>query len=425
MTIEETLAYIHSTCWKGSVPGLSRSFALLEAMGNPQNRLKFVHIAGTNGKGSTAAMVASVLTAAGYRTGLYTSPFIHCFHERMQVDGVQISDQDLIETTQFVRPLAEAMEDTPTEFELVSAIAFAFFARQNCEIVVLEVGMGGALDSTNVILPPEVAVICNIGLDHTDYLGNTLEAVASAKAGIIKAGCPVVLYQTQPSVRTVFQAQCDQVGATLYDTDFSAIRPISQDLSGQVFDCGGYQAIQLPLLGVHQQHNCTVALKILEILSAKGYNLPESIIRQGLSQTKWPGRFEVLQKSPLFLVDGGHNPQCIEALVENIRTYLPGQKLIVLTGVMADKDFGAMYEDVAPYVGHFVTVTPDNPRAMKADALADYLTRFPCPTTACESVAEGVKTALSLAGTDGTVLTYGSLYMLGEVQAAVESSTAK
>ncbi|MFI3313970.1 MAG: folylpolyglutamate synthase/dihydrofolate synthase family protein [Eubacteriales bacterium] len=421
MTIEESLAYIHSTCWKGSVPGLSRSIALLEAMGNPQNQLKFVHVAGTNGKGSTAAMVASVLQTAGYRTGLYTSPYIHRFHERMQVNGQQISDDDLIAVTEFVKPFAQAMEDSPTEFELVSAIAFGFFARQNCDIVVLEVGMGGELDSTNVILPPEVAVICNIGLDHTDFLGNTLEEVASAKAGIIKAGCPVVVYETTESVRAVFQAKCDQVGATLYDTDFSKIVPISQDLSGQIFDCGDYKGLELPLLGIHQQHNCTVALKILEILASKGYNLPEATIRQGLSQTKWPGRFEVLGQDPLFLVDGGHNPQCIEALVENIRTYLQGQELVVLTGVMADKDFGAMYEDVAPYVRHFVTVTPDNPRAMQAQELADYLNRFSCPTTACDTVADGVKTAMDLAGTTGVVLTYGSLYMLGEVQLAVDT----
>ena len=200
MTVQEALTYIHSVCWKGSVPGLERTRELLERMGNPEKSLRFVHIAGTNGKGSTAAMTASILRQAGYKTGLYTSPYILRFHERMQVDGVEISDEELADVTEFVRPHAEAMADHPTEFELVSCIAFEYFKRKCCDIVVLEVGMGGELDSTNVIDTPEVAVITNIGLDHTEYLGDTLEKVASAKAGIIKKGGTAVLYRSTPSV---------------------------------------------------------------------------------------------------------------------------------------------------------------------------------------------------------------------------------
>ena len=186
MNAQQAIEYIHSVCWKGSVPGLSRTFELLEKMGNPQKKLKFVHIAGTNGKGSTAAMTASILRKAGYCTGLYTSPYIYTFHERMQVDGQMITDEELVAITEFVKPLAESMDDTPTEFELVTCIGFEFFKRRGCDIVVLEVGMGGALDSTNVISTPEVAVITNIGLDHTDYLGSTLEEIALTKAGEIK-----------------------------------------------------------------------------------------------------------------------------------------------------------------------------------------------------------------------------------------------
>ena len=203
MTYQEALSYIHSVCWKGSVPGLSRTRELLERIGNPQNQLKFIHIAGTNGKGSTAAMLASVFRAAGYCTGLYTSPFILCFNERMQVNGEMISDEELAEITEFVRPHAEAMQDHPTEFELVTVIAMEYFKRHKCDIVSLEVGLGGELDSTNVISTPEASVICNIGLDHTEILGDTLEKIASAKAGIIKGG-DAVIYRGKESVEQVF-----------------------------------------------------------------------------------------------------------------------------------------------------------------------------------------------------------------------------
>ena len=236
MNYDEALTYIHSVCWKGTIPGLSRTRELLKRMGNPERKLKFVHIAGTNGKGSTAAMTASILRKAGYRTGLYTSPFLFRFNERMNVDGLDIADQELAEITEFVKPHAEAMAEHPTEFELVTAIAMEYFARHRCDIVVLEVGLGGALDSTNVIDPPEVAVICNIGLDHTEILGNTLEEVASAKAGIIKPGCQVALYQEAPSVDAVFEAACKEQGAKLHRADFDAIVPVSHGFDGQVFD---------------------------------------------------------------------------------------------------------------------------------------------------------------------------------------------
>ena len=223
MTAAEAIEYIHSVYWKGSIPGLSRTFELLEKMGDPQKQLKFVHIAGTNGKGSTAAMTASILRKAGYRTGLYTSPYIYTFHERMQVDGEMISDEELVAITRFVKPLADSMVESPTEFELVSCIAFEFFKRRGCDIVVLEVGMGGALDSTNVIPTPEVAVITNIGLDHTDFLGSTLEEIAQTKAGIIKEGGHAVLYPSDPAVVQVVEEICAQRNVELKTADFSSI----------------------------------------------------------------------------------------------------------------------------------------------------------------------------------------------------------
>ena len=426
MNVSEALSYIHSVCWKGSIPGLSRTRELLAKMGNPEKKLRFVHIAGTNGKGSTAAMLAAILRQAGYVTGLYTSPYIIKFHERMQVNGEMISDEELCAITEYIRPLAESMTESPTEFELVTCIAMEYFVRRGCQIVVMEVGMGGELDSTNVIAAPEASVICNIGLDHTEVLGDTLEKIASAKAGIIKPGCPAVIYRAAPSVEAVFEEKCRAVGSELHKADFDAIRLHTHDLTGQVFDFGRFQDLHLPLLGEHQLKNAAVVLTTADVLKARGWAITDENIRQGLATVRWPGRFELLRKDPLFIVDGGHNPQCIEALVQNIRQYLAGRPLTVLTGVLADKDYHCMYADVArQFAARFVTVTPPNPRALDAQALAEYLRQFGKPVTACNSVDAGVREAIRQAGPDGVVLAYGSLYMVGDIEAAVLSVSKK
>ena len=417
MTYQEALTYIHSVCWKGSVPGLSRTRELLGRIGNPQNKLKFVHIAGTNGKGSTAAMLASVFRSAGYRTGLYTSPFLLCFNERMQVDGEMISDEELAEITEFVRPHAEAMADHPTEFELVTVIAMEYFMRHGCDIVSLEVGLGGELDSTNVISTPEAAVICNIGLDHTEVLGDTLEKIASAKAGIIKGG-DVVIYRGSQSVERVFEDACKKTGARLHRADFDGICLKRADFSGQVFDLGARKALELPLLGEHQLKNAAVVVAAVDALTAKGWRISEAQLRRGLKQVCWPGRFELLRREPVFFVDGGHNPQCMAALAKNLEQYLSGRRLIALTGVMADKDYFDMYRLMEPYFSAFVTVTPDNPRALPAQELAKMLERFGKPVTACASVEEGVRTAIAMASGSDAVVAFGSLYMVGDIRTA-------
>ena len=418
MTPEEALSYIHSVCWKGSIPGLSRTRELLEKMGNPQNQLQFVHIAGTNGKGSTAAMTASILRKAGYRTGLYTSPYIFRFHERMQVDGQCISDEELAEITEFVKPLAESMEDHPTEFELVTCIAMEYFKRHHCDVVSLEVGMGGELDSTNVIQSPLVAVLTNIGLDHTEFLGDTLEKICETKSKIIKPGTIAVTYREKPSVEAVIEARCREVGARWMPADFDAIHLISASLEGQIFDWGPYEKLHLPLLGQHQLYNAAVVLTIVNALREKGLAISDEAVRTGIASVSWPGRFELVARNPLFIVDGGHNPQCIEALVNNVRDYLNGRTLTILTGVLADKDYSDMYADMAQYAACFVTVTPPNPRALEAKDLAAYLSRYGKPVQAAETVEAGVALAKELAGPEGVVLAYGSLYMVGDIEAA-------
>ncbi|MCQ2419310.1 MAG: bifunctional folylpolyglutamate synthase/dihydrofolate synthase [Clostridia bacterium] len=416
MTGFDAINYIHSYGWRGSIPGLSRTFELLHRIGDPQKKTKFIHIVGTNGKGSTAAMLASVLQKAGYVTGLYTSPYILTFHERMQVNGEMISDDELGQITEFVMPHAEAMEDHATEFELVTTIALEYFARHHCDIVVLEAGMGGEMDSTNVIDSPEIAVFTNIGLDHTEYLGDTMEKIAKTKAGILKQGSDAVCYRGTPSVETVLEAACAEKNIPLHKADFDSIVSKTHGLEGQTFDFGRRKNLFLPLLGDHQLYNAAVVLTTLDVLKTRGWRITEENIHEGLRKVRWPGRFEVIRREPLFIVDGGHNPQCMEALAQNIRQYLNGRDLTVLTGVLRDKDYTDMYRLVAPFAARFVTVTPPNPRALTAEELAEELKLFAKPIETVGDVRQGVRRAISLAGKDGVVLAFGSLYMVGDIR---------
>ncbi len=421
MTLDEALEYIHSNYWNGGTFGLGRTRELLDKMGHPEKDLKFIHIAGTNGKGSTASMSASVLRQAGYCVGLYTSPYIFRFNERMQVNGECISDEEVISLVEELKPLAQSMTSEPSEFEFVTCMAFAYFKRHNCDIVCLEVGLGGEFDSTNVIDPPVAAVITNIGLDHTELLGDTLEQIAETKSKIIKTGCQVITYGEPETVEAVFDARCREVGAHWTRADFDSLYLRSASLDGQVFDWGKFEALELPLLGQHQLKNAAVVLTLMGVLQEKGWHITDENLRRGLASVFWPGRFELVARDPLFIVDGGHNPQCIEALVRNVRDYLDGRKLVILTGVLGDKDYHAMYKDMAPFASRFITVTPDNPRAMSAQDLKAYLEQFGKPITACDDVPAAVRLAKEHAGKDGVVLAYGSLYMVGDIEIAARA----
>lgn len=422
MNLEETLAYIHSNYWNGGTFGLDRMNQLLDLIGHPEKGLKFIHIAGTNGKGSTASMSANILQKAGYTVGLYTSPYIFRFHERMQVNGACIGDEELIEICAQIKEKADTLDSQPSEFELVTCIAFEYFKRHHCDIISLEVGLGGEYDATNTIESPEVAVLTNIGLDHTELLGDTLEKIATTKSKIVKPGCDCVTYREPASVEAVFEARCREVGARWTKADFDSLVPVSASLEGQVFHWGQYENLQLPLLGQHQLKNAATVLTIIEVLRQRGWSISDEAVREGLATVSWPGRFELVARDPLFIVDGGHNPQCIEALVNNVRDYLGGRKLVILSGVLRDKDFHQMYKDMVPFAGEIVTVTPNNPgRAMPAAELKSYLEQFGKPVTACDTIAEGVKLAKEKAGADGVVLAYGSLYMVGDIENAARA----
>ncbi len=423
MGYEETLQYIHAVQWRGQKPGLERIRALLECIGRPDRQLKFVHIGGTNGKGSTAAMVESVLRQAGYRTGLYTSPYINRFNERIRVNGVHISDEDLEQAVNVLRPFADSMEDLPSEFELITAVAMYFFARQKCDIVVLEVGLGGEFDATNVIDCPEVAVMTTISLDHTAVLGTTLSEIARTKAGIIKHGCEVVCYPPQPEAEKEIRAACVSASATCRVADFSTLHIGALRDGARCFDFAG-KTWQIPLLAKYQPCNAAVAIETVYVLQRRGWHVTEENIAQGLRNVAWQGRFELLSDSPVFVLDGSHNPQGIAATVESLQECFPDGRLILLMSVMADKDADAMLNAVVPLAKQVFTVTADNPRAMTAQQLAEKIRALGCDAVACDSVAQGVSLAVEEAKDGVPICALGTLYFSGEVRNALHETLA-
>ena len=406
--------YIEGTLWLGSRPGLDRVRELLRRLGDPQRGLKFVHVAGTNGKGSICALISCIFCAAGYRTGLYTSPYLWRFNERMRVCGEAVSDEALARIVTRVAEAAGSMDDDCTEFELITAAAFLWFAEEQCDIVVLEVGLGGRLDATNVIAAPECAVIANIGLDHTAILGDTVEKIAAEKAGIIKGGA-VVSYDQTESVAAVLREKCAQNGANLTFADFSAIEGLTDSREGQTFTYRG-SPYAIPLLGRHQLCNAATALTCVDALRRAGWDIPEEAVRRGLAAARWPARFEIVGERPYFVVDGGHNPQCVATTAEALERYFPKMRRVLLVGVLADKDWRAMMATLAPLADGFVTVTPLSERALSAEALAEALEVYRKPVICAGSIPEGVERARALAGTDGMVCSVGSLYMAGAVR---------
>ena len=434
MTYEQSLAYIHSTCWKGSRPGLSRTRELTDRLGRPQDSLKFIHVAGTNGKGSTSAMLAAILREAGYKVGLYTSPFILRFNERMRIDGQDIPDAELAELTELVKPHAEAMEDSPTEFELITAIALCYFAKHHCDYVVFEVGMGGRLDSTNIIDAETVvaSVITGIAMDHTAFLGDTPEKIAAEKAGIIKAGVPVVYGGNHPPVGEaspspeaiscgeVIRAKAAEMGAPYHETDHAKLANVRADLFGADFDFGARRGLHISLAGLYQPHNAANVLTVIDLLRDRGLEISEEAIRAGLASVYWPGRFEILSREPLIIADGGHNPEGIDAAIASVKEYFKDEKILLLTGVMADKDYAHMVARMGEVTARAFCVRPANDRALAADRYAESFRSIGIPAEGYATVAEGVAVASEVALREGkALLCLGSLYMYGEVRAAV------
>lgn len=441
----DPIAYINTPRWQASRLGLERIRELLERLGRPQDRLKFVHVAGTNGKGSICAYLASILNAAGHRTGMFTSPYIERFEERIRVNSAMISPDELRDVTLAVREHAEAMAeetgDHPTEFELMTAVALEHFARCGCDIVVLEVGLGGRLDSTNVIDAPEACVIARIGLDHTALLGNTLAAIAGEKAGIIKEGSAVVSWPQESEAMAVIEHAAAEHGCELRVPDFAqleegAIRWEDGASPFRSFSYREWTDLRTGILGSYQPQNATVALEVVSVLRGRGWRIPDEAVRAGVARTRWPGRFEIVEggSSPdgfAIVVDGGHNPQGARALADSLAEVFPGRKPVFVIGVLEDKDYPRMLEDVLPLGSAFVCVTPDNPRALPAHKLArairwtgqDLLGCSACvnPVVA-RDFEDAIRRARELADPDGLICAFGSLYSVAALKEAVRAT---
>lgn len=422
MNYNEALEYIHSVEWRGSRPGLSRTRELLERLGNPEKDMKFIHVAGTNGKGSTCAMLDSVLRAEGYRVGLYTSPYIVRFNERMQIGGEPISDSELAGLTGFIKPFAEAMEDKPTEFELITALAFLYFKRNGCDVVVLEVGMGGSFDSTNVIESPLVSVITGIALDHTSVLGNTVSEIALQKAGIIKRSRPVVYGGRDDEACAVIEAVASEKGACFTRTGLSGLAVRSMSVHGTVFDYGGFSDLRLSLAGEYQTDNAATVIETVCALNRNGFNVSENALRSGFASARWRARFELLSDSPAVVFDGSHNVQGITAAANSIKRYFGGEKVNILMGVLADKDYRDMAALLAPLAKRVFTVTPNSPRALSSDKLAKVFSEAGIPAVSYSSVEEGVGAAYRNSKDENIpLIMLGSLYAYNEVYSAFKT----
>ncbi len=462
-TTFDAVAYLNEPRWRTSRLGLERIRALMEALGHPERRLRFVHVAGTNGKGSTCAYLESVLRAAGHRVGMFTSPYIERFEERIQLDGVPISSDDLRSVTLAVRDAAEAVAaatgDHPTEFELMTAVAFTYFDQARCDIVVAEVGLGGRLDSTNMIERPEAAVVTRIGLDHTDVLGDTLAAVAGEKAGIVKPGSPVVSWPQEPEAMAVVEAAARKAGCELYVANFAEgeVLPLAGTI--RPFSYRG-ERYETALLGSYQPYNAMVALEAVQVLRERGWRLPQEAVRRGIAEARWPGRFEVLPlgrdavgmpgrqerdaagnsadagvppksgdaaaggaAGPVCIVDGGHNEQGAQALADSLRSVFPGRPVVFIMGVLADKDYPAMVRAVLPLAKAVVAVTPPNPRALSADDLVTCVRQLgeaaAVRATVAENYGDAAAQARAMAADDDVICAFGSLYAVSAAKEAL------
>ncbi len=409
MTGEEAVTWLEGQGWSQQRAGLGRMVSLLDALGNPQKACRYVHITGSNGKGSVAATVASVLRKCGYKTGLFTSPHLEDFRERVQVNGALIPADALGRLAGQVKDAAQRLNDPPSQFELTAAVGFLYFQESKCDIVVLEVGMGGALDATNAIDPPEAAVFTNITLEHTEYLGNTLEEIARTKAGILKPGCDAVC--DGGGAAGVIQGVCGERKVPFHGVDRDRLVPLEHTLRGQRFLWDG-RALTTPLLGGHQLQNAATALTTLEVLAARGWRIPWEAVVSGFRDVSWPARMEVLRQRPLFLLDGGHNPQCAQAAAQCFSEILD-KKVTFLLGFLADKDWKTMLSLLAPFAKSFLCVTPPSPRALPGEQLAAELTQKGCEAIFFPTIQGAVDAAQN---TDAVC--FGSLYLAGEVRRA-------
>jgi len=429
MKYEKAVEYMESLNRYGIVPGLSNIENLCEALDNPQEALKFVHIAGTNGKGSALAYISTVLKCAGYKVGRYVSPTIFEYRERIQVNNRSITKKALCEWVERIKEACDTLvkegKKHPTSFEAETALAFAYFKEQGCDIVVMECGMGGRQDATNIIRNTLVSVLVSISMDHMQYLGKTLEAIATEKTGIIKNGCPVVSVLQEEAAMQVIEAVAEERDCKLTVAQPAEVKKIRYGLEKQRFDYKNWKNLEITLAGNHQIENALLAIKVLEELDDLGYTVSEKALRKGLQETQWPGRFTVVGKKPYFIVDGAHNADAAKKLAETIEFYFTNRRIIFIMGVLRDKEYDRIIEQTHRFADQIITVaTPGNARAMSAYELATEVAKVHPEVTAVDSIEEAVEISYLLAGKDDVILAFGSLSFMGRLLTILEKRKA-
>lgn len=420
MNYQTAIEYIESLSQYGIVPGLDSIKELCKRVGDPQKDLSFVHIAGSNGKGSTLAYVSTILKCAGYKVGRYISPTIFDYRERIQVNHKPISQKTLISLVEEMKEVCETMVADglphPTPFEVETAMAFLYFKAQGCDIVVLETGMGGLMDATNLIENTKVAVLTSISMDHMQYLGNTLGKIAAQKAGIIKPGSVVVSLPQEDEAMESIQKQVAACNTSLVIANPTKAGKIRLGLEKQRFDYAGMKDLEITMAGSYQIENAVLATQVILELENCGFPVREAALRKGLKETEWQGRFTLLAKKPMFIVDGAHNEDAAVKLAKSIETYFPEKRIIYILGILRDKEYNRIIELTHGYADHILTVTPpNNKRAMSAYELATEVAKVHPSVTAVDSLEEAVEVSHLLAGKEDVIIAFGSLSYLGRL----------
>ncbi len=425
MNYEEARVYLAQVSKYGSVLGLENMKELLGRLGNPQDELKFIHISGTNGKGSLLAYLSAILSAAGYQTGRYLSPTLFSYRERIQINGESIEKEALARHTTAVAQAAEAMKKDgkgcPTVFEVETAVSFLYFKEKNCDIVVLETGFGGLLDATNIVQTTVLEVITPISLDHRAILGDTIREIAENKAGIIKPHTAVVSAVQEREAEEVLTAACKERDCRLSVVRLEDIREVRYGCERQSFSYGSWEKIEISLAGAYQIDNAALAVEAVEALRRMGYRLPEEVVRRGFLAASWKGRFTLIHKRPAVVLDGAHNPAGAQVFAKSLQLYFAGRDIYYIFGVFQDKDYQKIIQITAPLAKQIITVqTPDEPRAMPAGKLAEEVRRVNASARAAGSVAEAVRECFRLAKAEDVIAVFGSLSFLKEADRAVQ-----
>lgn len=415
---EKNEKYLEQLRLVGSRFGTDCEKELLSLLGNPQDKLRFIHVAGTNGKGSFCSMMSSVLQKQGYKVGLYTSPYIVVFNDRIRVNGLPIAEDDINDLFLRVRQKADTMKTPPSSFDFITAAAFLWFYETKCDIVVLEVGLGGRYDSTNVIKDSLLSVITGIAFDHTEILGDTIEKIAWEKAGIVKEGCPVLYSGSDEAALAVIEKECSEKHSELTVKNPDLLKILSTTLDGTEFEFDGKEYF-IRLLGLYQPANAATVLAAIDVLRKHGFEISETAVKDGLSSAVWQARFEKIADNPVVLYDGGHNPQGVRAAVESVKAYFGDEKIDLLVGILADKAHKEMVEALASVAGTVTCITPPSPRALPSEKLAEEFRAVGANATAADTIKNGVKKALS---SGKPLLAIGSLYSYNDISENVRES---